>query len=71
MAKTGRQLQVDIAKVDATIPAIEDVLADLAKDVPDEEWDRLPRDLTDKLDYYLYGGMDDDTSTDGFNNDGD
>lgn len=40
---------------DAAAPAIEDVLADLAKEVPDEEWDRLPRDLTDKLDDYLYG----------------
>ena len=37
---------------------IEDVLADLAKDVPDEEWDRVPPDLTDKLDDYLYGGSD-------------
>ena len=41
---------------DAQAPAIEDVLSDLAKDVPDEEWDRLPPDLTDKLDDYLYGG---------------
>ena len=29
---------------------IEAVLADIAKDVPDEEWDKLPRDLTDNLD---------------------
>lgn len=43
---------------DASAPAIEDVIADIFKDVPDEEWDRLPRDLTDKLDHYLYGGAD-------------
>ncbi len=41
---------------DEQAPAIEDVLSDLAKDVPDEEWERLPPDLTDRLDDYLYGG---------------
>ena len=35
-------------------PAIEDVFADLAKEVPAEEWDKLPADLTDRLDDYLY-----------------
>ena len=40
---------------DASAPAIEDVLAALAKQVPDEEWDGLPPNLTDRLDYYLYG----------------
>jgi len=46
------------AHFDAAAPAIEDVLAALAKEVPEEEWDRLPRDLTDRLDDYLYGGAD-------------
>jgi predicted DNA-binding antitoxin AbrB/MazE fold protein len=41
--------------VDAVAPAIEDVLADLAKKVTDDEWAQLPPDLTDKLDEYLYG----------------
>lgn len=41
---------------DMSAPAIEDVISDIFKDVPDEEWDRLPPDLTDKLDYHLYGG---------------
>jgi len=40
---------------DATAPAIEDVLASIAAEVPREEWDRLPADLTDDLDHYLYG----------------
>ena len=40
---------------DPTAPRIEDVIAKIAKDVPDEEWDRLPPDLTDRLDHYLYG----------------
>ena len=41
---------------DTSAPAIEDVIDDIFKDVPDEEWDRLPPDLTDRLDHYLYGG---------------
>lgn len=40
---------------DANAPVIEDVIAEIFRDVPDEEWNRLPRDLTDKLDDYLYG----------------
>ena len=40
---------------DSSAPSIEDVIAKIAKDVPDEEWDRLPPDLTDRLDHYLYG----------------
>ena len=41
---------------DTSAPDIEDVIDDIFKDVPDEEWDRLPPDLTDRLDHYLYGG---------------
>ncbi len=33
---------------------IEEILQDLAAEVPQEEWDRLPPDLTDHLDEYLY-----------------
>ncbi len=40
---------------DSSATPIEDVLAALAADVPHEEWDRLPDDLTDNLDHYLYG----------------
>ncbi len=40
---------------DATAPAIEDVLHDLARQVPQEDWGNLPPDLTDNLDHYLYG----------------
>ena len=42
----------------ATIAAareIEDELAALAADVPESEWAKLPDDLTDNLDHYLYG----------------
>ncbi len=41
--------------IDPAAPAIEDVLADLASRVPAEEWRKLPADLTDNLDHYLYG----------------
>ncbi|MCH8851533.1 MAG: hypothetical protein IID41_02660 [Planctomycetes bacterium] len=40
---------------------IEDVLAELAAEVPTEAWDELPDDLTDRLDDYLYGSSDDDS----------
>lgn len=40
---------------DPKAPRIEDVLAELAREVPEEEWEKLPRDLTDNLDHYLYG----------------
>jgi hypothetical protein len=34
---------------------IEQIITELAAEVPTAEWDRLPRDLTDHLDHYLYG----------------
>jgi len=34
---------------------IEDVLAELGRSIPREEWDKLPPDLSDQLDHYLYG----------------
>jgi hypothetical protein len=40
---------------DSSAPPIEDVLAALAAEVPREEWNKLPEDLTDNLDHYLYG----------------
>jgi hypothetical protein len=40
---------------DPTARPIEAVLAELASELPREEWDRLPADLVDNLDHYLYG----------------
>ncbi len=34
---------------------IEEVLAQLASEVPEEEWKKLPEDLSENLDHYLYG----------------
>ena len=42
-------------KFDPTVPAIEEILAEIVADVPPEEFTRIPMDLCDKLDYYLYG----------------
>ena len=55
---TKRSLTPRDDPFDSDAPAIEDVLAALAKEVPEEEWERLPRDLTDRLDDYLYGEED-------------
>lgn len=43
------------APYDPDAPPIEEVLASIAAEVPKEEWDRLPPDLTDDLDHYIYG----------------
>jgi len=40
---------------DTTARPIEDVLAELAREIPENEWEKLPPDLTDNLDHYLYG----------------
>ena len=43
------------AVFDESARSIEDELADLAAEVPAEEWNAIPSDLTDHLDHYLYG----------------
>jgi len=40
---------------DRSAPRIEDVIMELAKKVPDEDWDKLPSDGARNLDHYLYG----------------
>jgi hypothetical protein len=34
---------------------IEDILEEPAQEIPQEKWDKLPGDLNDNLDHYLYG----------------
>jgi len=41
--------------LDTGAPPIEEVLARIGAQVPPEEWRKLPPDLTDQLDHYLYG----------------
>jgi hypothetical protein len=38
-----------------TVRPIEELLSELAKEIPQEEWDKLPEDLNENLDHYLYG----------------
>jgi hypothetical protein len=40
---------------DQSARPIEDILEELASEIPQSEWDRLPSDLSDNLDHYLYG----------------
>ena len=40
---------------DQSARPIEELLNELAKEVPQEEWDNLPNDLNANLDHYLYG----------------
>lgn len=47
----------DEARDAATVPArsIEQVIAEIVADVPESEWERLPSDLIEQLDHYVYG----------------
>ena len=40
---------------DPDVPRIEGVTRRIARDVPNEEWEKLPHGLTDRLDCSLYG----------------
>ena len=56
----GTEVRVEVAaadkeEFDPNAPPIEDKLRAIMADVPQEEWDRLPADLTDNLDHYIYG----------------
>lgn len=39
----------------AGVPTIEEIAAQRADRVPDEEWNHLPADFLHQLDHYLYG----------------
>jgi hypothetical protein len=43
------------APMDRAARPIEEIMAELAAEVPQTEWDKLPSDLTDNLDHYIYG----------------
>ena len=40
---------------DRSARPIEEVLSEIAERIPREEWDKLPEDLNENLDHYLYG----------------
>lgn len=47
-------ISVDDQRNDPGAPKIEDEIALIASRVPAEAWERLPKDLNDQLDHYLY-----------------
>lgn len=55
----GRRLRLTVLDTEAAaaeeLPPLERRLQELASRVPPEEWARLPTDLTDRLDDYIYG----------------
>lgn len=60
--QAARKILGDLCREPASGPGqirvdrpIEEILKELAAGIPREEWDRLPADLTDQLDHYLYG----------------
>jgi hypothetical protein len=60
--KLLRVLQVDELRLktdekiyDHSVKPIEDLLTELAEEIPQEEWKRLPDDLSYNLDHYIYG----------------
>ena len=46
---------VAVLRPAAPAPSLDKTSAAIAQDVPDEEWERVPRDLAKNLDHYLYG----------------
>jgi hypothetical protein len=46
---------VGVVSYDKTAKPIWEIAEEIAASVPDEEWDKLPRDLSKNLDHYLYG----------------
>lgn len=40
---------------DRSAKPISKILAELSKDVPQEDWEKLPKDLSENLDHYIYG----------------
>ena len=56
----GAEVCVEVAasgkeEFDPNAPTIEEKLRAIVADVPQEEWDRLPADLSEHLDHYIYG----------------
>ena len=46
---------VAVLRPAAPAPSLDKTFAAIAQDIPDEEWERVPRDLAKNFDHYLYG----------------
>ena len=44
-----------VAVLRPAAPSLDKTFAAIAQDVPNEEWERVPKDLAKNLDHYLYG----------------
>lgn len=56
----GAEVRVEVVRPPAGRPterSVEDELAAIWADVPEAEWRRLPADLTDSLDHYVYDNV--------------
>jgi hypothetical protein len=42
-------------ETNGTGPTIEEKIQQIAAQIPDGEWEKLPSDLSDNLDHYIYG----------------
>ncbi len=50
----GAETPVAVQETQAQKPIWEEIL-ELTAEVPDEEWDKLPTDLAEQHDHYIYG----------------
>ena len=46
---------VAVLRPAASGPSLEEAFAAIAQEVPDQEWERVPSDLAENLERYLYG----------------
>ena len=51
----AKEQQLSKGPVERSARPIEEVIGELAAEVPQEEWDNLPDDLIENHDHYLYG----------------
>jgi len=55
-------LRETVELIEARGKPIEQLMEDIAKEVPESEWDKLPEDLSDNLDRYVYPLMEGEKS---------
>lgn len=53
--QSDQDREVDEGTAHESPSSVFDLIEELSSQVPDEEWEKLPRDLSINLDYYLYG----------------
>jgi hypothetical protein len=53
--KDVERLNTDEKIYDHSVKPIEDLLTELAGEIPQEEWKKLPDDLSFNIDHYIYG----------------